>query len=66
MRIPIKMNSLCRAQHKVFIFIGIRNQPVVAVDGGQMKNLLCNIHADYGLILFALFDSLFSLVKLHS
>ena len=31
-----------------------------------MKNMLGNIHANYGLILFANFEFLCSLVKLHS
>ena len=42
------------------------NEPAVAVDGGPMKNILGNIHDNYGLILLANFESLCSLVKLHS
>ena len=54
-------------QHFFALQTLVFNQPVVAaVDGGEMKNMLGNIHADYGLILFALFDSLFSLVRVLS
>ena len=53
-------------QHFFALQTLVFNEPAVAVDGGPMKNMPGNIHANYGLVLFANFESLCSLVKLHS
>ena len=64
---PILAINSCRVALICFAFQTlVFNQPAVAVDSVQMKNMLCNIHADYGLILLAHFDSPCSLVRLHS
>ena len=53
-------------QHFFAVQMLVFSQPAVALMVSQMKNMLGNIHVDYGLILLVHFDSLCSLVKHYS